>query len=397
MRTRSCRRVGLVLVGALGIAGSVVALGPVGASAAEPDPTPAEVGAISSFYAAKEFGGGATPSSPRSDTGAGQTASSIGSAYFNDFRADYASDPSIKVLSMDVSQTVLARAATSTGSRFTVSVTVSFLLTDLTDGSSFTGGETMDHVVTTLEPKGAPITVLSDQNTGASTAPDQAVAASAADVAAVSKQNKPLPAWQLAYKQTSAAKQAQQKPAAAAKKKNAYPALNFQAVAKYASLWTDKDHEGKLNSKYGDAGDNCTNFISQALHEGGWPIRDTTYNNRKNLDYWDYNMTGPGKFTYSWSRAEESYRMIHDKANKLTFGDLEAAGLADVVYFDWNVGGATYGDGVKDHAMIVTKRTKAHPYFSQKSGNRHNVSPKTVVKNIKSGGGTKWKVFGLHT
>lgn len=89
--------------------------------------------------------------------------------------------------------------------------------------------------------------------------------------------------------------------------------------------------------------------------------------------------------------------MIHDKAGKSTFGNREDAFLADVVYFDWNVSGDTHGDGVKDHAMIVTERTSAHPYFSQKSGNRHDVPASPVVSNIKSGGGIKRKVFGLRT
>lgn len=72
------------------------------------------------------------------------------------------------------------------------------------------------------------------------------------------------------------------------------------------------------------------------------------------------------------------------------------AWIADVVYFDWNVRGSNYGGGL-DHAMITTRIVGTKPFFSQKSGNRHNVPAKQVKKNIKDGGGTKYKVYGLRT
>lgn len=80
-----------------------------------------------------------------------------------------------------------------------------------------------------------------------------------------------------------------------------FPRLDYQKVADYASTWTDSKHENVINTDpYPRLKENnCTNFVSQALHQGGWKIRDTIYPNRKKLKYWDYNMTGPGTMTYT--------------------------------------------------------------------------------------------------
>lgn len=113
----------------------------------------------------------------------------MGSGYFNAVRAAYASDHFIKVRSLDVGQTGLSKKATPQGSQFRVSVTVSFQLTEMTDGSSFSGGESVDHLVTTRESGDEPVVVLSDKNTGVSTASEKLVKESAADAAAVRRRD----------------------------------------------------------------------------------------------------------------------------------------------------------------------------------------------------------------
>ncbi len=353
--------------------------------------------AVSAFYRSKGVMPGAGSRLAPASTRLAASSTSIGNDYFDSFLSAYEDDPGLTVGGMDVVSSIITRTPTDAGARYRVSVRVSVRLTDKADGSTFTGGETIDHLLDTVEQTEGPIVVRQDRSTGVSTAPLQVVAETAADIATV-KDTTPLPAWQLRGKRGGAAPaNSKAESGSISAQATAYPTLNYQAVANYASLWTDDAHANQLNSKYGDAGNNCSNFISQALNVGGWPIRDTTYPYRANLNYWDYNMTGPGTFTYSWSRAEESYRMVHDKAGKSTFSDLEDGFLADLAYFDWNVGGAKYGDGIKDHVIIVTKRTSAHPYYSQKSGNRHNVPPSTVISNFRSGGGTQWKVLGLRT
>ncbi|WP_091179147.1 amidase domain-containing protein [Microlunatus flavus] len=433
-------------------------LGAAGLSPAVADTSPAITSAdqlaIAQYYQSKKvIGQGLQPTSLNTSTV--QAPASVGNAYLQDFYASYADDPDVVIKGVQITPTILLKVVSGSVITYRVSVRVSFQLHDNSDGTDFTGGETVDHtiqavnkLVTITDPTtfaASTSTTTSIQSDGAldvSTAPLVAVTGTTEDaqVAAMSSTAAPLPAWQLQLKQVSddqgagasriaadeetsgsqfsedtverldlsktpyaADDPAADDPAAAeytvdttarASSTNYFPSLNFRAAASYASLWTDDNHAGKINTKYGDAGDNCTNFISQALYSGGWKTRNTTYAGRKWKSRWHWNYRGPGKYTYTWSRAHYSYRRMVAVGNRLTFANMENAGLADLGYFDWNVGGATANDGVMDHVMIVTKRTKKHPYFSQKSGNRHNVPPREVRKNI---GNHTYKFYGVHT
>ena len=395
------RRAALASLVPLGlVAATVVTAGPAqadGTDAAATTVTTADLTRVSAFYASK--GSVATThhatTTGLSAAGVAPASADVGNAYYDDFAADYADDPDVQVRGLEVTSQLLGKSVVGGQTQYRVSVTVDYQLYDTYNRRAFTGGETVDHLLTlgpaTSRSTAGAVTVASvsaDVATADSTVAVQDETADAGQSEADSTYT--VPQWQLDRKKELAA--------ASGARATSYPQLNYSKMATYAYYWTEPKREKSINAlKYGkSAGDDCTNFISQALHNGGWPIKDTTKKNRANLDYWDYNMTGPGRFTYSWSRAEESYRRVHDKAGKKTFSKLEDAWLADLVYADWNIGDSVYGDGVKDHVMIVSTVTKSRPYFSQKSGNRHNVSAKAVLKNTKAKA-TKWKWYGLRT
>jgi hypothetical protein len=402
---RTARRRALPAAGvALGLLTGLNVVAAAPAEAAPSGATTAEdVALVTAFYRSKE-------SLPSSGTASKQvlalaripvTAAAVGNTYFTDFATSYADDPDVQVRGLEVDAAVLGKTTVGSRIQYRVSVTVDFQLYDTYNKRPFTGGETVDHLLTAAAPAAQALAatsalpaISSDVALAVSTAPVEDDPVDAGGQPGDTAPAYTVPKWQVDRKRVLSASAA--KVAAAS---SAYPSLNYSRMATYAYYWTEPKRAKSINAlKYGrSAGDDCTNFVSQALNDGGWPIRDTTRKHRANLDYWDYNMTGPGRFTYSWSRAEESYRRVHDKAGKQTFSKLGDAWLADLVYADWNVGDATYGDGVKDHAMIVSTVTKTRPYFSQKSGNRHNVSAAEVVKNTKAGGGTKWKWYGLRT
>lgn len=414
-------------------------------------PTASDQSTVAQYYQSKEaIGQGAQPSAV--NTTSVQASASVGSAYFQDWYAAYADDPDLTIKGLSITPTVLSKTTSGSLVNFEVSVRITFQLHDNRDGSDFTGGETVDHVVqadtnaSTTNASAKPAsgtssqsTILGDTALDVSTAPTTAVAGDAEDteLARMSSPAAPLPTWQAQLKQTNndpagstsasrvsassetggsvatednreAADLANTPPtgddpttsdysadsSSRAASTNYFPQLRWQDAANYASLWTDDNHANKINTKYGDAGDNCTNFVSQALYAGGYKTRNTTGIGRKWISRWHWNYVGPGHFTYTWSRAHYNYRRLLNVGNRPTFSNIYDAGLADLGYFDWDVGGATANDGTMDHVMIVSKRTKSYPYWSQKSGNRHNAPPSEVRRNI---GNHTFKFYGVRT
>ena len=321
------------------------------------------------------------------DTPAGD-AHGVHDNYFRSFRQAYEADPELRVVGSDVAFQPVSRRQSGQVVEIRVAVSVGVELQSRLDGSRFTGSETNDHLLVLEVGRGALRAVVRERNLGISS-----TTSAAPKLQLTPDGHAKASAIQLAEKATA------RNGSLIARAADPYPRLDYSAMANYASYWTEAPRAGLINEgRYGKtAGNDCTNFISQALHNGGWPIRDTTFPNRANLNYWDYNMTGPGRFTYSWSKAEENYRMLDDKAGFSRFSSINDALLADVLYADWNVGNSVYGDGKKDHVMIATRRTTSTPYYSQKSGNRHNVPPSTVIRNVRDGGGTKWRWYGLRT
>lgn len=72
--------------------------------------------------------------------------------------------------------------------------------------------------------------------------------------------------------------------------------INAKKFARYAKKWTSGKHAGdskaKMNSKYPYYNNNCANFASQTLDNGGWYLTGGNSFQIKNQTKWTYNLAG---------------------------------------------------------------------------------------------------------
>ncbi|MFT8574023.1 amidase domain-containing protein [Bifidobacterium fermentum] len=177
--------------------------------------------------------------------------------------------------------------------------------------------------------------------------------------------------------------------------------LNWLSTVDYAELWTDSNHVYKnpdqdfMNLKYPVFKDNCTNFVSQALHEGGLKTKNATVISRKHDDVWSYEAFAQLGPTYTWGGAENNYRYMKNYSGAFSSdNDPTHIGPGGIIYADWT------GNGSKDHAAIVvgniSTKSASIPVICQKTHNEHE-QPLTTLENYakdKYHGATKW--YGLQ-
>lgn len=114
------------------------------------------------------------------------------------------------------------------------------------------------------------------------------------------------------------------------------PYDRFQAV-QYAALWWNGN-----NPLFRAFADDCTNFVSQCLFAGGWPME---LSDRRDKGWW---YRGPNEqWSFSWAVAH-SLRWYMETSGRCErrerARDLE---LGDVISYDWD------GDGVWQHNAVV--------------------------------------------
>lgn len=136
---------------------------------------------------------------------------------------------------------------------------------------------------------------------------------------------------------------------------------NRRAAVEYAYRhWNDPNPEFANFDTFGAGGD-CSNFTSQCLLAGGWPMdyRRNTYDAA-----WWYRRVGVDPFDadandwWSCSWALANLQFLYMQANggevlNLTRSPSLARRLriGDIVYYDWD------GDGVFTHSAIVTSHS----------------------------------------
>ncbi|RSL30533.1 hypothetical protein D7Z54_25830 [Salibacterium salarium] len=112
-----------------------------------------------------------------------------------------------------------------------------------------------------------------------------------------------------------------------------------RAAVQYAEQWWDD-----YNPRYRTFTDNCTNFISQCLREGGAPMRGMP---DRGKGWW----FGKQDWSYSWAVAHSFRWYLSSSTEGLTAKEIETAtdlGLGDVICYDFN------GDDRWQHSTIVT-------------------------------------------
>lgn len=130
------------------------------------------------------------------------------------------------------------------------------------------------------------------------------------------------------------------------------------AAVRYAATHWNRPNPNFANMDTLGGGGDCTNFTSQALLAGGWPMdyRATGYDRewwyrRRGLDPFDAQ--ADDWWSCTWSLPENQYHYL--RLNHATIVDLlhdrtqiRRLRLGDLLFYDWD------GDGLFDHGSIVT-------------------------------------------
>jgi len=147
-------------------------------------------------------------------------------------------------------------------------------------------------------------------------------------------------------------------------------AYSYNKMVAYADKYWDHH-----NDAYRTYGNDCTNFISQAMLAGGWGPKGGALIQRTSNKYWFY---GPTKFTtsYTWAGAENWYWFAkkHEKRTKI-LGNVWQLAKSDVLQADW-----TRNNNI-DHSMIVTKKYQGTPYLTYHTGDTHNKSLRKLLSD----------------
>ena len=172
--------------------------------------------------------------------------------------------------------------------------------------------------------------------------------------------------------------------------------VNPNAMATYAIKWSINQPNDVYNPDYPRFDNDCTNFVSQALFAGGWPIIEGNTLNYKDKDKWDDNVAcsdclrppyPDGYYaTYTWRISSYLYEFAKSRTKVLT--NIYDTNKGDLLFADWDPKGKP--DGKIDHVMMVTgKDSKGMIYISQHSPHRQNIPITESIQNAKNEGRTK--------
>jgi len=171
------------------------------------------------------------------------------------------------------------------------------------------------------------------------------------------------------------------------------------AAVRYAlRYWNDPNPAFANMDTFGGGGD-CTNFTSQALLAGGWPMdyRQTGYYTewwyrRIGLD--PYDADANDWWSCTWSVPENQFHYLN--FNYAQMIDLTArpqeirlVELGDIIYYDW------YGRGRLGHSAIVT----AFDRFSRPLVTYRTLAPRDPQRNVPwhlRFRGNARRIFALH-
>jgi hypothetical protein len=111
--------------------------------------------------------------------------------------------------------------------------------------------------------------------------------------------------------------------------------LNHSAVRAYAYNYA-KDY----NRNYRSFGNDCQNFVSQALSAGGWSYTSEWW-------YFSFYQSLP------WVNANDFYNFVKRSGRATLTNDPTQLEAGDILQVDWDGGGSI------DHSMIVTRKDSA--------------------------------------
>lgn len=149
---------------------------------------------------------------------------------------------------------------------------------------------------------------------------------------------------------------------------------DYSAMVDYANRYW-----ATYNSAYRAYGNDCTNFISQAMRAGGWSYVGSGFFDRTDNSKWFY-----GSFTwttsYSWAGAENWWWFAQYYSGRTSYlSNVWYLLYADVLQADFD------RDNNIDHTMIVTYQSSGgEPYLTYHTTNTHNKRLSTMLAQYPS-------------
>lgn len=141
-------------------------------------------------------------------------------------------------------------------------------------------------------------------------------------------------------------------------------------AAAYATLWAKG-----TNPLYGRMANDCTNFVSQAVHEGGLKMvfgKDIC-DNRKDNSVWWFLRDGCVRFilsnihaSHTWGGAHNFYHYLKTSGHGSALPRLSDLDVGDVAQMDFD------GGGHIGHTMVVTKKSATNIYLSYHTSDHLN-------------------------
>ncbi|MFF4985619.1 amidase domain-containing protein [Streptosporangium saharense] len=136
-------------------------------------------------------------------------------------------------------------------------------------------------------------------------------------------------------------------------------AVNSSAIAWYAwKYWRYPNKHYKIR------GNDCTNFVSQAMRYGGLKKRTGWY---KSDSSWWYTGLWPNYGSWTWYNAHRSANHLSKKRRAVFRRYFNQAVKGDILYFDLN------GNGSIDHAAVVNGVSGNHIWYAQHTRSAWNV------------------------
>jgi Putative amidase domain len=131
-----------------------------------------------------------------------------------------------------------------------------------------------------------------------------------------------------------------------------------KAAADYARKWAMTD-----NPAYGRIEPNdCTNFVSQALSEGGWTMVGGSVLDRKDKNVWWFGKSVWTKASYSWGGAQNLYDFMKASGRGTDATKPMDLEVGDILQMD--MGPGHYNAGRIGHSMVVTDKKNNDLYLS---------------------------------
>ncbi|MFD9534697.1 amidase domain-containing protein [Streptomyces sp. NPDC060010] len=157
-------------------------------------------------------------------------------------------------------------------------------------------------------------------------------------------------------------------PATGMSSQTAKPTLSasysYDKMVDYANrYWKD------YNGGYRSYGNDCTNFISQAMRAGGWSTTAGSPSSRADNSKWFY-ASYTWSTSYTWAGAENWYWFAQRHSGRTQrIANIWDMFPSDVAQVDW---ADPSPDGNINHTMIVTARGGGDLYMTYHSSNTHN-------------------------